>query len=52
MLGTLRLDNAFEAADVLRRFAALTGLSLVDDWLDQVRLTQVVEALLRRLGVR
>ena len=47
----LGLNTAFEAADVLRRFSAFTGLSAVDDWLDQVRVTHMVDGLLERLGV-
>lgn len=47
----MRLDQAFVAADLLRRFATVTGLARVDDLLDRVRLTEVVDGLLRRIGM-
>ncbi|NPC70111.1 FAD-dependent oxidoreductase [Corallococcus exiguus] len=47
----LGLRTAVQASDVLRRFAALTGLTDVDDWLDQFRVSSVVDALLERLGI-
>ncbi|MCP3143205.1 hydroxysqualene dehydroxylase [Pyxidicoccus xibeiensis] len=47
----LGLDSAFQAADLLRRFAAFTGLTRIDDWVDQGRLTHMVDGLLERIGV-
>jgi uncharacterized protein with NAD-binding domain and iron-sulfur cluster len=47
----LHLDNAFVAADILRRFATITGLARFDDLLDEHRLTALVESLLRRIGI-
>ncbi|WP_224372884.1 hydroxysqualene dehydroxylase [Hyalangium versicolor] len=47
----LGIDSAFKAADLLRRFGALTGVSRVDDLLDRVRATDLVDGLLSRLGV-
>ena len=47
----LHLDNAFVAADVLRRFATITGLARLDDLLDEIKLTELVEGLLRRIEI-
>lgn len=47
----LGVNTAFQAADLLRRFGALSGIASVDDWLDQVRITGVVDGILTRLGV-
>ena len=44
----LHIDNAFVAADILRRFATITGLARLDDLLDEIKLTSVVDDLLRR----
>ena len=44
----LQIDNAFVAADILRRFATITGLARLYDLLDEIRLTSLVEDLLRR----
>jgi uncharacterized protein with NAD-binding domain and iron-sulfur cluster len=46
------VDQAFAAAELFRRFAAFTGLAALDDWLDEIRVTEVVETLLIRFGVR
>jgi 15-cis-phytoene desaturase len=46
------VDQAFAAAELFRRFAAFTGLATLDDWLDELRVTKVVDLLLVRLGVR
>ena len=48
----LGLRTAVQASDVLRRFAAVTGLTDVDDWLDQFRVSGMVDTLLARLGLR
>ncbi|MFB1482107.1 FAD-dependent oxidoreductase [Corallococcus sp. RDP092CA] len=48
----LGIRTAAQAADVLRRLSALTGLSKVDDWLDRFRVSGVVDALLARMGIR
>ena len=43
--------NHPEAADLLRRFAAFTGISKIDDLLDEIRATQIIKGLLARLGI-
>ncbi|RKH12963.1 FAD-dependent oxidoreductase [Corallococcus praedator] len=48
----LGLKTAYQAADTLRRFSAFTGLSELDDWMDQLRVTAVVDSLLKRIGAR
>ena len=45
------IRRAAQAADLLRRFAAFTGLSKIDDLLDEVRATSVIKNILTRLGV-
>jgi uncharacterized protein with NAD-binding domain and iron-sulfur cluster len=45
------IHRAFEAAQLLRRFSALTGVARVEDLLRQVKLTDVVDGLLSRLGI-
>jgi len=45
------IHRAFEAADLLRRFSAITGLAQLDDFLDQFRLTDIVGGLLGRFGI-
>lgn len=45
------IKRAAEAADLLRRFTAFTGLSKVDDLLDKVRATSIIKGILTRLGV-
>lgn len=45
------LHSAFQAADVLRRLAAFTGVTKVDDWLDQIRVTAIVDNILERIGM-
>jgi uncharacterized protein with NAD-binding domain and iron-sulfur cluster len=44
------IDRAFEAADLFRRFAAFTGLARLDDMLDDLKLTGVVDGVLSRFG--
>ena len=46
------IHRAFEAADLLRRFSAFTGLAQLTDLLDQFKLTDVVDGLLSRFGIR
>ena len=45
------IRRAAQAADLLRRFAAFTGISKIDDLLDEVRATTVIKGLLARLGI-
>jgi 15-cis-phytoene desaturase len=45
------IRRAAQAADLLRRFSAFTGLSKIDDLLDKVKATDVIRTLLGRLGV-
>ena len=45
------IRRAAQAADLLRRFSAFTGLSKIDDLLDKVKATDVIRNLLGRLGV-
>ncbi len=45
------IRRAAEAADLLRRFSAFTGLSKIDDLLDHVRGTAIIQGILARLGV-
>jgi 15-cis-phytoene desaturase len=45
------IKRAAEAADLLRRFTAFTGLSKIDDLLDKVRATSIIKGILSRLGV-
>ncbi|MCA9677667.1 MAG: FAD-dependent oxidoreductase, partial [Myxococcales bacterium] len=47
----MHIDKAFAAAELLRRAAAFTGLARLDDWLDEIKVTEVVDGLLRRLGI-
>jgi uncharacterized protein with NAD-binding domain and iron-sulfur cluster len=47
----LHIDNAFVAADMLRRFATITGLARLDDLLDEIKLTMLVKGLLWRIGI-
>jgi uncharacterized protein with NAD-binding domain and iron-sulfur cluster len=48
---TAGIHRAFEAAELLRRFSAVTGLAQIDDFLDQFRLTDIVGGLLGRFGI-
>ena len=50
-LASMEGANEAQAADLLRRFSAFTGLAAVDDLLDEVRATSVIKALLSRLGI-
>ena len=52
VLELLGVDRAFAAADLFRRFSAFTGLAALDDWLDEIKVTMVIEGLLERLGIR
>ena len=45
------IQRAEQAADLLRRFAAFTGISKLDDLLDEVRASKIITGLLSRLGV-
>ena len=45
------IRRAAQAADLLRRFAAFTGISKIDDLLDEVRATTIVKTLLIRIGI-
>ena len=45
------IRRAAQAADLLRRFSAFTGLSRIDDLLDEVRATSIIRGLLSRLGI-
>jgi hypothetical protein len=47
----LGIRRAAQAADILRRFAAFTGISKIDDLLDEVRASKIITGLLSRLGV-
>ena len=47
---TLGIHRAFEAADLLRRFSAVTGLDQLQGLLNQIKLTDVVGGLLSRFG--
>ena len=42
---------AAQAADLLRRFAAFTGISKLDDLIDDFRATTIVKSLLVRIGI-
>jgi len=44
------IRRAAQAADLLRRFTAFTGISKIDDLLDEVHATQIIKGLLKRLG--
>ena len=45
------IKRAAQAADLLRRFSAFTGLSKVEDLFDEVRATSIIKGILARLGV-
>jgi uncharacterized protein with NAD-binding domain and iron-sulfur cluster len=47
----LGIERAAQAADLLRRFAAVTGISKLDDLFDEVRVTTIVKTLLVRIGL-
>ncbi|HEY5947178.1 MAG TPA: FAD-dependent oxidoreductase [Kofleriaceae bacterium] len=47
----LGIRRAAQAADLLRRFAAFTGISKVDDLLDEVRATTIIKGILVRIGI-
>ncbi len=48
---TLGIHRAFEAAELFRRFSAVTGLAQLEKILGEFRLTEVVGGLLSRLGI-
>jgi len=45
------ISRAFEAANLLRRFSSFTGLAQLDEFLNQFRLTDIVDGLLGRFGI-
>lgn len=47
----LGIRRAAQAADLLRRFAAFTGIAKLDDLLDEVRATTIIKGLLVRIGI-
>lgn len=47
----LGIRRAAQAADLLRRFTAFTGISKIDDLLDEVRATTIIKGLLVRIGI-
>ena len=46
------IHRAFEAADLLRRFSAFTGLAQLDGFLSQFKVTDIVDGLLGGLGIK
>ncbi len=51
MFELLGIRRAAQAADLLRRFAAFTGISKIDDLLDEVRATTIIKGILVRIGI-
>ncbi|HEX5061079.1 MAG TPA: FAD-dependent oxidoreductase [Kofleriaceae bacterium] len=47
----LGIRRAAQAADLLRRFAAFTGIAKLDDLLDEVRATTIIKGILVRIGI-
>jgi uncharacterized protein with NAD-binding domain and iron-sulfur cluster len=47
----LGIRRAAQAADLLRRFTAFTGISRIDDLIDEVRATTIIRGLLVRIGI-
>jgi uncharacterized protein with NAD-binding domain and iron-sulfur cluster len=45
------IRRAAQAADLLRRFSAFTGISKIDDLLDEIKASQIIKGLLARLGI-
>jgi nucleotide-binding universal stress UspA family protein len=45
------IRRAFDAANLLRRFSSFTGLAQVDQFLNQFKLTNIVDGLLGRFGI-
>jgi uncharacterized protein with NAD-binding domain and iron-sulfur cluster len=45
------IRRAAQAADIVRRFTAFTGIDKIDDLLDEVRATELIKGLLARLGI-
>lgn len=45
------IRRAAQAADLLRRFAAFTGISKLDDLIDDFRATTIVKSILVRIGI-
>ncbi len=48
---TLGIHRAFEAAELFRRFSEVTGLTQLQGFLNQFKLTDIVGGLLSRLGI-
>ncbi|MGE0546310.1 MAG: FAD-dependent oxidoreductase [Kofleriaceae bacterium] len=46
------IRKAAQAADLVRRFSELTGLSKIDDLIDEVRATSVIARIMSRLGLQ
>jgi uncharacterized protein with NAD-binding domain and iron-sulfur cluster len=47
----LGIRRAAQAADLMRRFFAFTGLSKIDDLLDEVHATTIIKGILVRIGI-
>lgn len=47
----LGIRRAAQAADLIRRFTAFTGISKLDDLLDEVRVTTIIKTILVRIGI-
>ena len=45
------IRRAAQAGDLLRRFTAFTGISKIDDLLDEVRASSIIKGILSRLGI-
>ena len=45
------IRRAAQAADLLRRFAAFTGISVLDDLTDEFRASTIIKSLLVRIGI-
>ena len=45
------IHRAFEAADLFRRFSAFTGLAQLEAFVNQFKLTNIVDGLLGRFGI-
>jgi 15-cis-phytoene desaturase len=51
MFELLGIRRAAQAGDLLRRFVAFTGISKIDDLVDEVRATTIIKGLLVRIGI-
>ncbi|MBX3158258.1 MAG: FAD-dependent oxidoreductase [Deltaproteobacteria bacterium] len=47
----LGIRRAAQAADIVRRFTEFTGIDRIDDLLDSVRASELIRALLAKLGI-